>query len=574
MDASALSAFAVRFRHLGKQLLQTSKDDTVHDGSLLPIGGNGDDGDGGDASSDKGSEKLVQEILGYFDVLSDEMMQEILVFTLRPRFLPDYTLKKYSFGAGMSGTGSIYVDWRWEKNDPVARRHAAMEEIKRLGKAFAALRLSSTRFHRLVTDPSFRVRLYRDWLTQPLPPLWLEGKREKPIRAPGHSADAIRNIYGHTVPELDSGAALWYDKEHTGKFYPVLLANIFFNWYLGQYMRDAIKFDLSRVRLLTNRRDATNHVLWDGKIYSKESIRESQLMWPGVESYNTFYMDISSHASLWVKIPGQPVVKFKLKGKIIAEFDHDYGMVEWLGLESTKEGKEAFQNVSPSDYQTSIGVKTVELTAFEKFAIQSVLGISIIRYPLIEIARGTELDRSFGHAQRQDLGADLSTSRHPVIFMWDNPLRWDREHDSTLSALTVPMSRREPATVPPTYIFWPFGFRRFAVDLVQWADPARTGRILSIFGAQNRGMLWESASVLINTTWQSENDNSTMVVYSIPWSKDSDILTVSIFQGYREPNADGLKPVEFTVHSISKAEDVPKFIREHYATIRDFSKDK
>jgi hypothetical protein len=443
-NAEDVAAFALLFRRVGADLM-TFPHKTARP-PFMPVGANGngtDDDEGEDYEDDdeemgpakrlrprgdgspgqpprKRQRRSLQELRALIDRMPEELLLDIFSFTLYPRFLPAYTL--YT-DTTVSPTQSSQARL-WTPADPKVRHARAIEEIQQLAKTFGSLSATSQQFQRVVNDKFLRIGLYRRWLLQPLEPFWPRPQFDEHVgfdRQVRHTAARVDGVYSRSVPELDTHV------EATEGWYSEFLANVFFNWYLGQFMRDqwkmqAMKALRGRSHMVSGNPPRQVDLGWDGRYYTYQELTGSGLLWPGIkaEENNWWHFKVGTMVNigstlykLSSSVPGY------VNAHIMSSGSPDFPRHGWMS--PTVE-----QFISPRSryFQKDSGEKTPEIA---RFALRSLIAITVIRLPSLEIPRGSYIDQlsppDVGITTAFDFARATLCENFPTL-IWDPPLYW------------------------------------------------------------------------------------------------------------------------------------------------------
>ena len=381
-------------------------------------------------------QNMIHILIGRFP---NEILVQLFQFILYPRFLPAY---KWKVRNPQTGEG---VFQEIPNND---RKAMAVLEVRRLAAAYGGLLLRSRQWHDVASSKQLQLTLYRRWFQTRPQPYW----QHVPF-IPSSKATALRQVYqavgfdraflvsgifSKSIPELD------VNMPATPGWYSIFLANVLWNYDLGETLRSEMKHSFVS-ETSENRRSGV--YTYDGIPISKDEL-------DGKRWYPLTSAIVASVTILVDPINKTVAVQdavHRTKATVIDQSkERRLNLAAWIQPHVRK----------PAKYDTNDWYP--ELSDYRKFVTRALAAISIIRFPTAVMLHTPGFrDRIY------EVFADLSGQR----WVWDPALQLS---DAALRAVQQ-----------PRFSFWP---KKGSVHLegCVLASTQRSGEVLSKRLAMNK----------------------------------------------------------------------------------------
>lgn len=405
-----LTNLALKFRRLGASVLMSQEEGAGHP---LPVGAKKrKQPPPGSATQPPATQRHRGVGIDWERFLDQptELVFYQLRFMLRPRFLPAYEWKQVPVDPD---DPDALMEERWVRTHPQHRRKHMVDEIRNLAEAYGFL-LRQSRFHALLTDSHLRVQLYKDWLRQPPPSLWLDAKNLPPSHGVGHTNDEIKDVLSLSIPELDHRIEI-------PQWYSTYLANTFFFEYYCNYQWFLWKrvYAVEQTTAHADSRRNKGKYLWDGEWVTHQRAVRSYL-WPGMSQ-------IEDLGPMSVSI-------------MICNYDKPYHIapmisVTGLGGDEVMADYDNYLENIPKPWLTQQRVS--DPNNLRQLGLASLTAVSVLRIPSLSLPNDIYpgYHRGFGLSIRYRTQGKI----RPVL-LWEKPV------------FAIAKAAQPPET---KYIFWP-----------------------------------------------------------------------------------------------------------------------
>jgi len=511
-NSRELSNLALEFRRLGASIIKQEEAAT----GFLPVGAKKRKQPPRGAAVQPSPRQRPRAVAIDWDRFLNqptELVFRQLRFMLRPRFLPEYEWKEVPVDPDDPDALS---EERWVRVHPQHRRKHMLDEIWNLAKAYGFL-LRQSRFYDLLTDSYLRVELYRDWLRQPPPRLWLDAKNLPPSHGVGHTKAEIDEFLFKSIRELDPRIEIpmWYS---------TYLANTFFFEYVCNHQWSTWKWAYAIAQTTNSPHPSdARKFLWDGQWTKLDKIKH-QFLWLGVKP-NTL----------------QPLPSLNIRVKLLSEIGPEVltrttgpGFYSHDGV-FTKKTAAAWFTVPGSDSVNLAAAAAASLTA-----------VSVLRIPSLSLPKNLDLQvRGF----YVTVGYDVKGLIQPVL-LWEEPVL-----AKTRGTQRVPEDPLDLPHRPTKYVLWP-DLQRCMTEGVLMGNGMRAMQMISLMQAQHP----DARINILDTAELKSQPQSTQDRISgrTSWPEWSDRLS------RREWDLNRVRPFQpGATRIIEKPEDMPDYMKPY-----------